>query len=205
MTRKWIKRGALVATACMATAGAVTATAEDTDPVPTEYGAPQPAAEAVQWAQARRLAELRRDRTGEDDVPQEWQAKLDRHEFARHAGANPDLARRVAPGVWLIPGDGFVCLANVTPRDGALGFGCATPLQVEQGLLQPADLDAEGAGVLTGVLPDGVDSVTIVDLDGSRREVAVKHNVYRAAIDADIKEVRWTDALGVERARPMPW
>jgi hypothetical protein len=111
----------------------------------------------------------------------------------------------VAPGVWLIPGDGFVCLATMSPRGGSVAIGCATPAQVEEGLLQPAELNADGAGVLTGVMPDGVDSVTLVDLDGSSRDAAVDHNVYRAAIDADIKEVRWTDALGVERVRPMPW
>jgi hypothetical protein len=206
MTRKIIKRGVVLAAACIAATGAVTAVADQTPPEADEFGPPDKAAVgAVQWAQAQRIGELRRARSSDDDLPQEWRERLERHDGSERWGSNPGLARRAAPGVWLIPGDGFVCLANITPRDRALGFGCATPAHVEQGLLQPADLDAQGRGVLTGVMADGVESVTLVDQDGSRRDVAVARNVYRAAVDAEIKEVRWTDALGVERVRPMGW
>src|SRR5688572_4192542 len=127
MTRNFIKRGAVVAAACLAVTGAVTAVAEETPSEPAEFGpvGAEPT-EAVQWAQSRRLAELRRERTAEDDLPAHWRKRLDEERGTSRWGANPSLARRVAPGVWLIPGDGFVCLANVTPRDGALGFGCAT-------------------------------------------------------------------------------
>ena len=205
MTRKHFTRGAAVAAVCLAAAGAVSAVADDPEPATSELAAmDNPTTSAVQWAQARRFAELRRDRQGDDAMPGHWRERLARH-AGRRWGSNPDLSRRVAPGVWLIPGDGYVCLANVTPRDGALGFGCATPAEVEQGFLQPSDLNTQGAGVVTGVMADGVESVTLVDLDGSSREVAVDHNVYRAPVDANIKEVRWKDALGVERARYMAW
>jgi hypothetical protein len=201
-----LTRSAAVAAACLVATGAVTALAEDQPaPATNEVAATDnPTTQTVQWAQARRFAELRRDRDAGDALPDHWRERLARTQ-SRRWGSNPDLARRVDPGVWLIPGNGYICLANVTPRDGSLGFGCATPSQVEQGLLQPSDLNAEGSGVVTGVMPDGVQSVTLVNLDGSRREVAVDNNVYRAAVDAQIKEVRWTDALGVVRVRSMAW
>ena len=59
--------------------------------------------------------------------------------------------------------------------------------------------------MLTGVLPDGVGEVTLVDKDGSTRTVPVERNTYRAAIDANLKEVRFTDADGGRHVLPMEW
>ena len=206
MTSTYFKRGAACLVASLAVAGAVTAVADETPSEPSEF---RPAnvdpAAAVQYAQAQRFAELRRARTDGDTMPADWRARISSSNGSKRWGSNPDLARRVAPGVWLVPGDGFVCVANVTPRDGALGFGCATPAAVEQGLLQPSDVNGRGEGVLTGVMVDGVESVTIVDKDGSRRQVEVDRNVYRAPVDGQTKEVRWVDAAGVERVRNVAW
>ncbi len=121
-----------------------------------------------------------------------------------HWGANPGLSRRTAPGVWLVPGNDYVCLAS-TNGDGDLGFSCATPEDVERGLLAPSDVDANGNGVLTGALPDGVAEVTLVNKDGASRTVPVDRNTYRAAIDGNLKEVRFTGADGGEHVLPMAW
>jgi hypothetical protein len=59
--------------------------------------------------------------------------------------------------------------------------------------------------VLTGVVPDGVDRVTLVDRNGSTRQAEVDNNTYRAAIDADLKEVRFRGSDGAERVLPMAW
>ena len=207
MTGNIFKRGALCAAAIsVAVAGAVTAGADETPTEPSEFRAPTfTPADAVEYAQSRRFAELRRGRTDSDAMPEEWRERLPSMDGAARWGFNPDMARRVGPGVWLMPGRGFVCIANIGPRDGSLGVGCATPADIEEGLLQPSDVNAAGEGVLTGVMADGVESVTLVDKDGSQREVAVERNHYRAPIDADIEEVRWTDAAGIERARNMEW
>lgn len=181
-------------------------------------GSPDPAAEAeiagveatpvqeVQPEQAEDIGQLRRARTTDDALPARWDDALtDGENGDEHWGANPDLARRTAPGVWVVPGDGYVCLANSTPGEGTLGFGCATPEDVERGLLAPADVDANGNGVLTGVLPDGVGEVTLVNRDGSTRTVAVERNTYRAEIDAELKEVRFTGPGGAHHVLPMAW
>ena len=207
MTSKLFRRGALCAAAMsVVVAGAVNAGAGETPDEPSEYRAPTVTpAEAIEYAQSRRFAELRRERRGDDAMPDEWRDRLPRMNGARRWGFNLDMARRVGPGVWLMPGRGFVCVANIAPGDGSMGVGCATPTDIELGLLQPSDVDADGEGVLTGVMADGVESVTLVDKDGSQRVVAVERNHYRAPIDANIKEVRWIDAAGVERVRNMEW
>jgi hypothetical protein len=156
--------------------------------------------------QAEQIDQLDRPRNSDDALPAEWREELSSgSESDEHWGANPALSRRTAPGTWILPGDGYVCVANATPGEGALGFGCATPEDVEKGLLAPSDVDANGNGVLTGVLPDGVNEVTLIDHDGGTRTVAVERNTYRAAIDANLKEVRFTDAGGEVQILPMSW
>jgi hypothetical protein len=196
--------------ACLGGGGAI-ATAGDEGAAP----APPPEMEAVQAAeaepvttvdpeQAEQVHQLERPRTADDAMPVEWRQELTEGEAADDQyGANPALARRTAPGTWIVPADGYICVANTTPTDGSLGFGCATPEDVEQGLLAPADIDKNGNGVLTGVLPDGVSEVKLVNSDGSSRSVPVERNTYRAAITADLKEVQFTDARGGDHVLPM--
>lgn len=161
---------------------------------------------SVRPEQAHAIGELRRGRTTDDAIPSTWrQALADGDVANEHWGANPSLSRRTAPGVWIVPGDGHVCVVNATPGDGALGFGCASSGDVERGLLAPSDVDANGNGVLTGVLPDGIEAVTLVDRDGSTRSVGVARNTYRAAIGPDLKEVRFTGPDGARHVLPMGW
>jgi hypothetical protein len=207
MTSKLIKGLAVCAAGGVIAAGAVTAGADQTPLPPSELGPPvREATPVVEQPQARRFAELRRSLVADDQIPADYRRRLDEWgNGERRWGANIDLARRVGPGTWLVPGDDFVCVATIAPRDGAVVFSCATPQDVDQGLLQPSSVDADGAGVITGVMSDGVESVTLVDRDGSSREVEVERNVYRAAIDADIQAVRWVDRNGGEHERQMPW
>jgi hypothetical protein len=209
MSKRGVILSAALAVACLSGAGAL-ATADD------QGAGPAPAAEAqdaqaqpvasVPEEQADQIQQLDRPRTSDDAMPAQWRQELTSGPDAdQHWGANPYLSRRTAPGTWILPGDGYVCVANITPSDGALGFGCASTDDVKQGLLAPSDVDANGNGVLTGVLPDGVAEVTLVNNDGSTRAVSVDRNTYRAAIDADLKEVRFTDADGAEHILPMGW
>jgi hypothetical protein len=194
--------------ACLAGGAAIATAGDDVDPapVPEAQAAQAEPVSAVPEEQAREIEQLGRPRTSDDALPKEWRDKLTTDdESDKHWGANPSLSRRTAPGTWIVPADGYVCVANATPGEGALGFGCATPEDVEKGLLAPADIDADGNGVLTGVLPDGVGEVTLVNHDGGTRTVAVERNTYRAAIDANLKEVRFTDAGGGVRILPMSW
>jgi hypothetical protein len=205
---KWF--GGVCAAACLAAGGVVAgAGAEDSTAPPAQPETADASAapvRSVEPEQAREIGELRRSRNSDDALPSQWRNMLaDPSRSDDQWGANPSLSRRTAPGVWIVPGDGYVCVANATPGEGALGFGCATPEDVDRGLLAPSDVDANGNGVLTGVVPDGVGHVTVVNRDGSTRESAVDNNTYRVAIDADLKEVRFTGSDGAERVLPMAW
>jgi hypothetical protein len=200
--KRWI--AAACVAACLAVTGVVAgAGAEDEGtPPPEAAAADTPPVTGIEAEQADQIGQLRRGRTTDDALPERWRETVRDDE---NFGANPSLSRRTAPGVWIVPGDDHVCVANSTPDDGGLGFGCATPEDVDRGQLAPSDVDANGNGIVTGVLPDGVAEVTLVDRDGSTRTVAVDRNTYRAAIDAHLKEIRFTDADGGQHVLPMAW
>jgi len=210
MTNKTMLLTSACALVCMAAGGGAIAAAGDDGvhpaPVPEAEAAEATPVAEVPADQAEQVRQLERPRTSDDAMPHSWNEELaEGPEADEHYGANPDLSRRTAPGVWVMPADGHVCMANSTPGEGDLGFSCATPADVERGLLAPADLDENGNGVVTGVVPDGVTEVTVVDKDGSTRAVAVERNTYRAAIDANTKEVEFTDADGGQHVVPMAW
>jgi hypothetical protein len=201
--------GAACVLAGVAGGGAIATAGDDgvePAPVPEVVAADADPVAAVPEEQADQIHQLERPRTGDDAMPSEWREDLTAGpEGDEHFGANPSLARRTGPSTWIVPADGYVCVANSTPGEGALGFGCATPDDVEKGLLAPSDVDANGNGVLTGVLPDGVSEVTLTDKDGTTSTVSVERNTYRVAIDANLKEVRFTDAGGGVHVLPMSW
>jgi hypothetical protein len=206
--KKWLS-GTCVAL-CLAGGGALAVTgagADDSSPAPQPEVAAADSApvQSVPPEESEDIGQLRRDRTTDDALPSAARDELANEGADDHWGANPYLSRRTAPGVWIVPGDGYVCVANTPPSGGGVGFGCATTEDVGRGLLAPSDVDADGNGVLTGVLPDGVDHVTLVDRDGSTRDVDVDRNTYRAEIDANLKEVRFTGPDGVDHALPMGW
>ena len=200
----WI--GGLCIAACLTAGGVVTGAGAEVDvvsaPMPEALTADQPPVRSIEADQAEDIAQLRRERTAEDALPPYWRETVAEGE---NWGANPALSRRTAPSTWILPGDDHVCIANVSPDDGGLGVGCASPEDVERGLLAPSDLDPNGYGVVTGVLPDGVGEVVVVDQDGSTRTVPVERNTYRAAIGPTLKELRFTTPEGGQRVLPMSW
>jgi hypothetical protein len=199
----WIT-GVLAAGAIMVTA--VAGAGESTE-APAEIElADAPTVDAVEPEQSAEINELGRAERPDDELPERWEQAIDEAgEEGLDWGANPDLSRHTAPGVWIMPADGHVCLASSSPTDGSVGFGCASNEDAERGRLAPSDVDENGNGVLTGIVPDGVASVELVDVDGSTRTAEVDSNTYRAAIDANLKEVRFTDADGARHVLPMEW
>jgi hypothetical protein len=96
-------------------------------------------------------------------------------------GLNAGLARVVATRddtrIWLVPGNGFVCLELQRTGDSGLTEGCNTDDAARSGALTASD----GTRVL-GVAPDGVRSITVTDDDtGLRHDEPVVENVYELA------------------------
>jgi hypothetical protein len=96
---------------------------------------------------------------------------------ARIFGLDPDAARVLThidgKRLWLIPGNGYVCLGVQAPGADELGGTCNTEaVALREGLQQNDD------ETIYGVLPDGIDRIEVTDDDGFRHIVPVDHNAY---------------------------
>jgi len=106
---------------------------------------------------------------------------------SRRFGIAPDQARVMATvdsrRVWLMPGNGFLCIGVQTIGDDELGTGCAT-----QATALRDGLNVSDAGSIYGLLPDGVHQIEVTDDDGLHHVEAVTDNVYvLPAVSATIR------------------
>ncbi len=96
---------------------------------------------------------------------------------SRAFGLDPSAARVLAridgKRLWLVPGNGYACLALQEP-DGLVTAGCATEAVALRDGVQVGDEQA-----IYGVLPDGIDQIEVTDdRDGYRHAEPVDHNAY---------------------------
>lgn len=116
---------------------------------------------------------------------------------------NPDLARpagRDAAGIemFLVPGDGVLCLASADGR-----ASCAPDAAAEAGLLVVATATPDGRMLLRGVLPDGAHDVRVIDGAGTHA-VEVSRNLYSVVLDnQQAPTVRFTDSQGRTHELPL--
>lgn len=95
--------------------------------------------------------------------------------------------------VWLIPGNGRLCLGEEPANGGNLlmSMTCDTDAHVAaRGLAMSI------GGQYVGVAPDGVSEIAATDGAGSARQVAVTGNVYR--LPAGQYTVRFSDDAGAQ-------
>jgi hypothetical protein len=168
------------------TAAATTAVAAVTASTPAQLLAAQTPIAAVAADQASAFGVLRRE-----------QAPLDA--FGGSAaqtpgGVNPQLARSVAVAtsslsdgrVWIVPGNGVICLRIIDPAGGE-GWTCAATSAARQGGLVGtlvASPTGPGPAFIEGLVPDGVTQVTVTDLDGDTETLPVSDNVYATTLAA---------------------
>jgi hypothetical protein len=96
---------------------------------------------------------------------------------SRAFGLDPTAARLLTridgKRLWLVPGNGYACLALQEP-DGLITAGCATEMVALRDGIQANDTEA-----IYGVLPDGIDRIEVTDdRDGYRHTEPVDHNAY---------------------------
>ncbi|NLT07868.1 MAG: hypothetical protein GXY03_16400 [Solirubrobacterales bacterium] len=178
------KRNALIALPVVAVLGfgAVGAIAEDDDSnPPSEAGAMVTAVEPEAAEVASVLAE---DRVAADAMPEEVAGDIGaRADF----GMNPGLSRRAiantTSSVFVVPAREHVCVALTI---GA-GAGAICPptddLRSGRGGAGTAVLPTGDIAVF-GVVPDGVDSVSVQTGESDARTVAVEDNAYYAVVAA---------------------
>jgi hypothetical protein len=140
---------------------------------------------AIESEASEAMAVLATARDGGDALPAELAEGLD--ERARF-GMNPDLSRRsianMTNSLYAVPASGHVC-AVLTLGDGANGI-CPSTAEIAAGEAPPATvvLDTGDIGIY-GLVPDGVESVS-VEIDGAEPEEAqVEGNGYYAVVDAE--------------------
>lgn len=116
---------------------------------------------------------------------------------AAEKGLDLDRARALAPSgrgyVWLLSGPKAVCVAIPDPVDG-FGVGCGDAADAAAGRLwvTVGGLPGQHAGDarVALLMPDGIEAITAVAGDGSRRTVDVANNVALAdLVDADHVEL----------------
>jgi hypothetical protein len=123
-------------------------------------------------------------------------------QFSGASGANPSLARRAAglgeAAAWVVPGSGSVCLISESQNGLEGGAACMPDEAADAGqLVQLASSEAApGQVLLSGLVPDGVSSVTVGLADGSRSVLAVHEDVYAAELRGSVREVQFTSRRG---------
>jgi hypothetical protein len=185
-----------------AAAGGVTAIAAASGSSSTETNG---IATAVDATDANTFAVLARPTGAGDAVPSVETQGLTSGSFTSYFGANLLLARRASGfangGAWVVPGNSAVCLiadpayANgVTDASLAGAAACASDSRAASGGLEFTAGSIRDAGVQTiaGLVPNGVDAVTVHLAGGSVISETVHDNVYMGTVVGDVSSVTYT-------------
>jgi hypothetical protein len=136
---------------------------------------PQPASAAVEAPLSSSFLLLREAANGEPPVEVANAVAHAPSSFGLDLGA----ARRAGgSGVWLIPGEGELCLATEDPE--GLGMSCASASAAENGGLALLERSANGGvSTLVGAAPDGDTRVLAHAADGSTTgSASIQENTY---------------------------
>jgi hypothetical protein len=133
-----------------------------------------PAADASTWSVLARPAGDAESNADNMRALQTFQAKS---RFGLNAGLARQVAVRDGYNIWLMPGNGFTCIAMQAAGDPTMTQGCNTDAAARAGALTTND-----GNKVFGIAPDGVRSVTVTDADtGLRHDEPVVDNVYELA------------------------
>jgi hypothetical protein len=123
--------------------------------------------------------------TAADALPASFIATHQNSPLVGELGVNLNLAhlaRGVTVGAaWVVPGVTGVCLVVSRYGNGEItGTGCSGDASVIAGEMRFTSGTPDGVGgeFIAGLVPDGVDNVSLKFADGSSRTLAVHDNVY---------------------------
>jgi hypothetical protein len=163
-------------------------------------GAVGPKLVEVSAQQAESFAVLRRPQRQSDRLPESrWEA----FEVGMRArrGLNPALARRVitpAGDVWVVPGNGHISLAV----DG--GTTCnRTEHAARRGMVTWTSRRSTGQGIVHGLVPDGVEEVTLNTATDTSTTIRIDENVYGAVLDGHFRSLRFSGLAGTVELGPF--
>ncbi len=97
--------------------------------------------------------------------------------YARQFGLSARLARVMATAdgqrVWMVPGNGFVCIGVQAIGNDLMDLGCET-----QAVALTDGLSVFNTEHIYGLLPDGIRKIDVTDDNGFRHVESVNDNVY---------------------------
>lgn len=167
--------------------------------VPPSTSAGTGVADVVPHVDAQALRALSRPRTEADGIPAGIAPA-----FSAASGANVDLSRKVETpngDAWLVPGTSSLCLvadggAVCVPAESAAEGGLAQEGGVEgAGPIKLSEFDSAPKEV-SGVVPNGVDTVTVHLVNGTSSTLTVHENVYMGVVGGAVSEVTFTGPNG---------
>jgi hypothetical protein len=137
---------------------------------------------AVEEDAQQAMEVLDEPRSSADAMPAEVAQSIDEH---AKFGMNPALSREaletVSSSVYVIPANGYVC-SSLTVGDGA-SIGCAETEDVAAGKVGATTVTLPAGGIgIYGIVPDGVESVTVHTGTSSSQTVSVTDNAYFTAV-----------------------
>jgi hypothetical protein len=141
---------------------------------------------------------LRRPQVDSDRIPEERRDEYANGMIGR-LGLNPALARGArtdAGDVWVVPGNGFICLA--------VGGMCCNTSEVArgQGLVTWTSAGSGDRTIVHGLVPDGIEEVVLTATDGTTKTVPVNDNVYGAEMEGVFTSLRFAGPKGTVELGP---
>lgn len=173
----------IVAVALLATM-AVAAVADEDDGGGGTPGANTSQVTTIDPEATEAMEVLDEPRINSDALPADLAEQIDEH---ADFGMNPDLSRRAigsaSISVYALPAEDRVCVA-ITVGDGA-NLSCPSTDQIAAGQVGPGTVGlATGDIAVYGLVPDGVDSISVHTGTDDSTPVTVQDNAYYEVVEA---------------------
>jgi hypothetical protein len=165
---------------------------------------------AVPEEQAAAFALLRRPQVPTDVLPEDRWERYQTGLIGRR-GLNPALSRRTETAlgnVWVIPGEGWICLSLAASPDASSldggGMVCNSTAHAVAGRLVTWGSSRSGRTLVHGLLPDSIAEVTLTAAGGSMLTVHAVDNAYAAVLSGALVSVRIGGETVLEVGAPEP-
>jgi hypothetical protein len=172
-------------------------------PDPVGASTPRLMVSTVDSAETSALGVMRRPQDSSDAVPTNQMIS-----FSANSGANPSLARHVLPTgtdgsiageAWLVPGSGKICLIDTSATSSAQGgAGCVVDGVADTGrlMIESTSAISPGKALVSGLVPDGVTTVSLKTSSGRTLQVPVTENVYMDEVAGWVSKASFDGSSG---------
>lgn len=190
----------ILITAALAVTGGVSF-AQQADPEPAESGrsAGQQPIGAVEPEQARNYGVFRREETASDRLADPV-VRIVEKGMTQEQGVAAGLARRAQvtasnDAVYVLPGRGWLCLYVDDPESQSGSATCSRTADALRGWFLLIEWPSPGITRVTGVVPDGIEEVTMTGHEGGVERVKPVQNTFVFETGLTPKTIEWGDVI----------